>query len=113
VKLSYKIVTSIPLNTLWTSETEVQAERTAYIRRNDIKLLLKDTPVQFIVADVGHKLRWIDSRQCFEFWKTEAAHVAENPERVDLENFVGNYAYVASRWSGQQDIPIILLEKVH
>ena len=113
MNFSDKIITTIPLNTLWTNETEIQAQRTAYVTRNDIRLLLKETPVQFIVADVGHKLKWIDSHHCFDFWKAEATHIAENPERVDLGDFVDNYAYVASLWTGRQDIPIVLLEKVH
>lgn len=113
MKFADKIVTTIPLNILWTNDTEVQAERSTYLSPNDIRSLLKESPVQFIVADVGHKLKWIDDDQCFDFWKAEKNHIAENPGQVNLEDFIDNYAYIASRWTGEQDIPIVLLEKVH
>ena len=113
MKHSEKVVTALPLANLWTNETDLRAERVTYLSRDDIALLLKESLIQFIVSDLGHKLNWIDSNQCYNFWKTERQHVADNPEKIHLNDFVNNYAYIASRWTGQEKIPIVLLEKVH
>ena len=81
---------------------------------NDVSELLKRSAVQFVVADVGSKLKWIDKDQCFDFWKTEAAlHIANDVLKIHLDDFSDNYAYIASHWMGNTTAPIVLLEKIH
>jgi hypothetical protein len=77
--------------------------------------LLRRCAVEFYVADVGHPLLRIDVTKCFDFWQNEVkAHLVDDPEcGFSLENFPGEYAYLASEWSGQIQTPIILLEKHH
>lgn len=109
-----RIVASIPLQSIWTADCELPAKRMAYLTSGDVVQLLKKSAVQFVVADVGHKLQWIDVNHCFNFWKQEAkCHIADYPDKIDLDGAVGNYAYVASRWAGQDETPIITLEKIH
>ena len=109
-----KIVTSIPLETLWIDKSLLLAKRMSYLTSKDIVRLLQKSAVQFVVADVGHKLKWIDKNQCFDFWKKEAKqHIADNADKIDLESFAANYAYVASLWTTQNEIPIITLEMFH
>ncbi|MBO2009580.1 hypothetical protein [Hymenobacter negativus] len=109
-----KIVASIPLENIWTDESELPAKRIAYLTSEDIVQLLKKSIVHFIVADVGHKLQWIDKSQCFNFWKQEAKpHIADDVAKIDLATYVDNYAYVASQWATQGEAPIITLEKFH
>ena len=109
-----KIVTSIPLKNIWTDESELPAKRIAYLTSEDIVQLLKKSAVRFIVADVGHKLQWIDTTQRFDFWKQEAKpHLADGTYKIDLDGPLGNYAYVASQWAIPGEAPIITLEKFH
>lgn len=114
MNFSDKIVTRIPLECIWTEERELEATRASYLTSNDIGSLLKKSSVQFIVADCGCKLTWIDKKSCFNFWKNEAKlHIADNIDRFYLDDFIDNYAYIASLWTTKDDTPIILLEKYH
>jgi hypothetical protein len=114
MKLSDKIVTALPLEIIWTDETELRAGRTSYLTTNDIKNVLRESAVQFVVADIGNKLKWIDKKECFHFWKTEVeGHLANDINNIELDKFFDNYAYVASRWEGEGELPIIVLETFH
>lgn len=109
-----KIVTQIPLTNLWTDAENVIAKREKYLTASDIQEFLKKYPVEFVVADVGQKLNWISYDKSFDFWKKELKpHLANNINKIDLACFPGNYAYVASEWTGEIQTPIILLEKYH
>ncbi|MGB8195270.1 MAG: hypothetical protein WCF67_25260 [Chitinophagaceae bacterium] len=67
-----------------------------------------------MIANVGNSLEWINPADCFTFWKNEAQqHIADNLEHIELEKFPGEYAYIASRWSDVNNVPVILLEKAH
>ena len=61
------------------------------------------------------RLRRVDVTKCYDFWKSEVkAHVVNDPESgFRLDGYPGEYAYVASEWSGELQSPIVLLEKHH
>ena len=114
MNLSDRNVTKIPLEILWTSETELESQRINYLTPTNIRDLLKQGEVYFIIADVGQKLLWIQPAECYEFWKSEVEkHVAINLDNINLEDFPGNYAYIASKWTSYAHIPVVLLEKIH
>ena len=114
MNFSVKIVTQIPLDTIWTSETELKSERVCYLTADTIKDLLRQGQVNFIIADVGLKLTWVDKNQCFDFWKLEVEkHLATDINVIYIDNFPDNYAYLASEWMDDGPTPIILLEKMH
>ncbi len=109
-----RIVTQIPLKNLWKEKENILAERKEYLTFENIKELLKKCKVQFVVADLGHKLVWIKYDKSFEFWKNDLkVHLANDINHIDLEYFPENYAYIASRWTSEIINPIILLEKYH
>jgi hypothetical protein len=114
MKLSDKIVTDIPLETIWTDEEQLQASRESYLTDLEVHQLLKSSTIQFIVADPGQKLKWVDINDCFRFWKTEVSkHLANDFNEIELDTFPDNYAYLASRWTAENKPPIIVLEKYH
>ncbi|KIC91050.1 hypothetical protein [Flavihumibacter sp. ZG627] len=114
MNLCDRIVTKIPLEILWTSENELESQRIDYLTPTIIRDLLKQGEVYFIVADVGQKLLWIQPAECYEFWKSEIhKHVATNLDKINLENYPGNYAYIASKWTSYAHRPVVLLEKIH
>ena len=60
--------------------------------------LLRAGPVRFVVADIGHRLRWVPADACFTAWKDEV-----KPRILDadvatfrLEDVPGEIAYLAS-----------------
>lgn len=109
-----KIVTQIPMTNLWTDLETVFAKRERYITADDIQETLRNYPVEFVVATIGEKLKWISYDKSFDFWKTELkSHLADDINNINLDNYLDNYAYVASEWSGEIEMPIILFEKYH
>jgi hypothetical protein len=114
MKLADRIVTNLPLQRLWTDAEELKGSRLAPASKTDIVGLLRKTTVFFVVADVGHKLRWIDTAARFSFWEDEAMmHLADNSAPLELAALPAGFAYVASIWSGTDTAPIVLLEKFH
>jgi len=74
--------------------------------------MLKLHPVEFLVADVGVPLKRIPVDKCYEFWESEVKRHLLNG-KVDRSKLPDEYGYVASEWSGQIEVPIVLLEKIH
>lgn len=109
-----RIVTTIPLEFIWTDEEQLEASRERYLTQTDITEMLKMHPVEFIVADVGAPLKRISVDRCYEFWKSEVKRHLLNPHgKLDLSRLPDEYGYVASEWSGNPGVPIVLLEKIH
>jgi hypothetical protein len=114
MNFSDKIVTIIPLDTLWSQETELNYKRVSYLTKTDIKDLLKQGQLSFIIADVGQKLKWIPPDQCFNLWKADfEKHIVTDINKICLDNFPDNYAYIASIWKVDNSTPVVLLEKTH
>jgi hypothetical protein len=109
-----KVVTRLPLQELWTTSKTLEHRRKRKLKKDDIKGIIKTNPVEFVFADVGHKLHWTNKGECFEIWKREIEkHLIENNEKINLEDFPDNYGYLASEWTDDQALPIVLLEKLH
>jgi hypothetical protein len=109
-----KLVTQMPMTFIWTDSENIFVKREKYLTADDIHEVLRNYPVEFVIANIGEKLKWISTHQSFDFWKTEVKpHLADDINNINLDNFMDNYAYVASKWSGEIEIPIILLEKYH
>ena len=112
--MSKIIVTSIPLDKLWGRDDEqLDILRKRNLNTPEIISILKDHPIEFVVASSGSPLDWIPIEKCFEFWKSEVKALLADKEEFILDSFPDEYAYVASEWSGQVENPIILLEKYH
>ena len=109
-----KIVPTIPLEFIWTDEEQIEASRERYLTLAELRELLKLHPVEFIVADVGAPLKRIPVDKCYEFWQSEVKSHLLNPDgKADLSNLPEEYGYLASKWSGRMEVPIVLLEKLH
>lgn len=112
---SLRTVNRLPLDRLWDENGEIAAIRERTLPKEALREMLRQYPVEFYVADIGGPLRRVDVAKCYDFWKSEVAiHVVDDPESgFLLEDFPGEYAYVASEWSGEIEMPIVLLEKFH
>jgi hypothetical protein len=109
-----KIVTQTPLTELWNTNGPLDARRAENLGETDIKRLLRDGST-FAVAETGQPLRWIAEGDRFAFWKAEVKFrlVAPDADGFHLDDYPGNYCYVASMWKGASSRPIIVLEKHH
>src|SRR5947208_1474977 len=108
-----KIVTSIPMTELWDASRMLEATKERYVGPGDIEALLRTGPIQFVVANVGDRLRWIDKENCFIFWKNELREHLHDEGRPYLEDYPGAYFYFASEWHLEYGERVILLEKHH
>lgn len=109
-----KIVIQLPLTNLWTDNEIIFVQRKRYLTVDDIQKTLKKYPVEFVVAIIGEKLKWINYNKSFDFWKAEIKpHLVDDIKNINLESYHDNYVYVASEWTGEIETPIILLEKYH
>ena len=107
-------MTTIPLESIWTDEKQVEASRERYLTATEIAEMLRTHPVEFIVADLGAPLKRIPVDQCYEFWEREVKRHLLNPRgKVDRSKLIDEYGYLASEWSGNIEVPIVLLEKIH
>lgn len=59
-----RIVTTIPLESIWTDEEQVEVSRERYLTPTELTEMLKIHPVEFIVADPGAPLTRISVDQC-------------------------------------------------
>ncbi len=111
--LQERIVAKIPLEEIWNQSEIISKERLKYITDEDVRNLLKQDKVQFVVANVGFPLDWVSVDEHLDFFKSELKNrIADNEENY-LENFSGNYFYYASVWNSDSLISIVLLEMYH
>ena len=109
-----RIVTKLPLEHLWQGNALEMGTRLRALTAADITATLRKGQVQFVVADVGHKLRWIAPAECYEFWKTEVKpNLAISGSRVSLDSFPRAYCYRASAWAISGSTEVIVLERHH
>ena len=109
-----RIVTTIPLESIWTDEEQVEASRERYLTATDLTEILKIHPVEFIVAEVGAPLKRISVDKCYEFWESEVRrHLLTPHGKGDRSKLADEYGYLASEWSGRIEVPIVLLEKIN
>lgn len=112
---SLRTVNQIPLVRLWDDDGDIEAIRERWLSMASLLEMLRRYPVEFYVADIGYPLQRVDVAKCYDFWKSEVkSHLVNEPESgFQLEDFPGEYAYLASEWSGEIQTPIVLLEKHH
>jgi len=103
-----KVVTQLPLRGLWTDSGPVEAVRVRALSTVEVRELLRNGPVQFVVVEVGVKPRWIELEDCYRFWMDEVKdHLAE--PRVQA---LGVYTYHASEWVSETIEPAIVVLEV-
>lgn len=110
-----RVVTALPLVELWGDSPGCGATRTRMLSLEELRRRLQAAPVLFVVADVGHPLRWIPVEECHEFWKLEARpHLVDDPERgFDIAQFPDAWCYLASAWESADGRSVVLLERHH
>jgi hypothetical protein len=110
---SDRIIVAMPLTELWNDAGPVPARRGRWLEREDIRGLLRAGPVRFVVANVGHKLRWAPPSECYAFWKAEVRGHLCAGDAIRLEDYPGHYCYAASEWHLDSGAVAIVLEMHH
>ena len=111
---SQRYITQLPLSELWTDSGPISAKRGRELSWEQLRNLLRQGPVQFVIADLRAKPRWLPEADCFTFWTGEVKQrLAEPGELFRFEEFPGEYCYVASEWTSSSGPPIVVLELCH
>jgi hypothetical protein len=114
MELSKKIVIKIPLDCLWTDKEILDVKRETYLDQNNIQALLKNGPLQFVVANLGDKLAWTPVEDCYKLYKTIIKdHLIDPTHPIYLKGLKDEWGYLASLWAGDTMLTIILLEMFH
>lgn len=111
-----RIVVALPLTELWSKDgRRMDAVQLRPLDQPGVVRLMREGPVQFIRADVGHPLEWIPAPDRFDFWKSEVRDRVADPAKPGfaLDDFPGGYGYTASLWQTEGAPPVILLERHH
>jgi hypothetical protein len=109
-----RVVIATPLVELWDDNGPLPATRKQDLDVNDLRELIEQGPVRFVVAEVGLPLRWVSDEDRFAFWKDEVRpHLAHPGQGHWHETFPDSYCYFASKWTDESDVPIVVLERSH
>src|SRR5215470_2874244 len=108
-----KIVTHLPLTHLWNADGDLHARPVTRIGRDEIVGLLNRHDVSFVVADVGHTLRWIANTEIYTFWKNEVQSrlVDRTANSLHLRAYPEEFCYIATEWKLSDRSAVVVLEK--
>jgi len=91
----------------------VEGKKRFDLTASDILSLIREAAIRFVVAYSRTDFRWIDLADCYKFWKDEVkAHHCKG-DRIYLEDYPGEYCYVASEWQLESGERMIVLEIYH
>jgi len=111
---SLRVVTRIPLRELWDERGTLQAVRGERIGPSEITEMARRGPFQLVIAAIPAPLQWVPIQERFVVWKKVKTHVLPRAAtRVRLEDYDGEYFYIASLWTTADSTPIVLLEMHH
>ena len=112
---SLRVIMELPLTELWNDQGSVEATRVRNVGIEEVRLLLRGSAVQFIVANCGSPIDWVPLGDAYRFWKTEVKQhlVPTDAEYFRLKDFPDEWCYVGSEWKWASDTPIIVLEVQH
>lgn len=107
-----RIVTRIPLDSLWDGDAAEFGTRLRALGREEIRALLREGPFRFAEAWVGRPLRWFPAEACVAQWRRVAPHLldAASGRACGMPQGLG---FLASEWRGAAGERIVLLEAQH
>lgn len=110
-----RIVGSTPLTTIWNRDGDLDAERIRDLGVDDIRSMLRQGTVQFVVANVGSPLDWIHPDLSTDFWRKIARRriVPPDVDGFSLDDYPDGYCYCAALWRIKDLNDIIVLETHH
>jgi hypothetical protein len=115
-----RVVLQIPLQELWTERGPLQAVRQRRLSQPDLAVAFGSgpmlAPARLVVADVGLPLRWLDTAEVIPFWRKQAQGRIVDPATngFRLEDFPGEFCFIASEWREPNSVaPIYLFEHHH
>ncbi|MHB9134176.1 MAG: hypothetical protein ACYDBB_24155 [Armatimonadota bacterium] len=91
----------------------VEANRCRELTAGDIKDILREGAVQFVIASNRTTFRWIGLADCYQFWKGEVTLHLCKGDKFFLKDYPGEYCYTAREWRLSTGERVIVLEIYH
>jgi hypothetical protein len=114
IEYQKKIITSLPVTEIWNDGGIISKKKVKHLLISDINELLHKYPeAELAIADGGHKFYFIKKEDKFNVWKKELKNRIVETNEFYLEEFPGEYCYVASLWKKDDNGLIILFEMHH
>ncbi len=106
--------TKTPLDELWDQNGPLKAQRIGRRTSGQIRQLLRESGLDFVVADVGLPLQWHTGEEALRFWATAKNQICDHLEQgCELESFPDEYFFFAEEWRAESGEIIILLIRNH
>jgi hypothetical protein len=114
MKLEQRIVTTIPLEQIWTETEILPHERQEFLNEQQVYDLLQNGNVPIMLASCGLKPTWISPQEALARFKREIKdHIVNNPDKIVLEDYEDEWCYLASIWTDTHEEKVLLLETYH
>jgi hypothetical protein len=110
-----RLVTQCPLSEVWDASGRLMEQRQRLLDCEQLRQLLHRGAVRFVVANVGHPLRWVPETEAFAFWKTEVrSHLVNEPDRLfNVDHYPQGYCYIASEWQSKDEEHLVVVLECH
>ncbi len=108
-----RVVVKLPLDDLWDDCGPLSHTRVRWLSDKDIREMLRESPPQFVIADVGLPLQWIPRAESFRFWRKAVAEIAPPSQPASLNDYSGGCCYFAALWQAESAPDLIVLERHH
>lgn len=105
-----RLVTALPLESLWTDAGPLMAKRQRHLTPEEFDTIIPKQFIPIVVAECNKPLRWVDWSEYFTFCSQDAKRHIATPEAFSPGHFPDGYCYVASEWSSEDGRSLILLE---
>jgi hypothetical protein len=93
----------------------VGARQIRDLSKTDVLEILRGAQaVQFVILDASQAPIEIPPKDCYDFWKRDLKSHFPETNPFYLEDFEGEYCYVATDWGLSTDgLPLVILHKCH
>lgn len=108
-----RLVTRLPLESLWNGEGPLAASKRRELTAEDIRAMLRQGAISFVVADCGLPLVWVAPANCYDFWKREVQPHLCGEAKAHLDDYPGGCFHSASEWQVGTSGQVVVLEKHH
>lgn len=112
MKFDQKVVTELPLKELWNQSGVLEGWSKGLIGIQVLLELLGTSAFQFVVAETGKKLIWVEDN-LYAFWKNEVKIRLYSEGKPYLDDYPGAYFYFAYEWELSDGKKVVVLEKNH
>ncbi len=82
------------------------------VTATEIRRIMREKPVRFVVVRSSTDYTWIDRFECFEFWKNEVRQHLYHDDAMYCADYPDAYYYLATEWRLNTGERVVVLEMI-